>query len=92
MTKQLLLRITTFGSLFSNILSPVFKSHKHEKLDCACLESQRIIPLKRNLTLQSQKIVAGDCKKNRTSANFGNVHTIQDSSLSCRHENLSGFV
>ena len=41
------------------------------KLECACLESQRIIPLKRNLTGQSQKLVAANYKKNRPSAKLG---------------------
>ena len=66
-----ILRNTTFGSL----LHLYFESHKRKKLEGTCLESQRMIPLKRSLTRQltrqTQKLVTANYKKNRASAKFG---------------------
>lgn len=93
MTKLLPLGINTaFGSLFSNFFRLYFKSRKRRKLVCTFVESQRVTPQKRNLTGQSQKIVAANYKKSSPTAKLGNVHIIPESSFSCRHENLYGFV
>lgn len=84
MTKLLPLGINTaFGSLFSNFFRLYFKSRKRRKLVCTFVESQRVTPQKRNLTGQSQKIVAANYKKSSPTAKLGNAHIIPESSFSC---------